>query len=52
MPALKVRMTIEDIDGVNATLLWINLKSGILPAGTELQREQTAAKARGLLVKP
>jgi hypothetical protein len=27
-----MRMTIEDLDAVNATLLWINLKCGVLPA--------------------
>jgi hypothetical protein len=30
-------MTIEDLNTVNATLMWINLKSGVLPAVSDLQ---------------
>jgi hypothetical protein len=33
--ALIIRMTIEELEAVNATLLWINLKSGLLPACIE-----------------
>ena len=35
-----------------ATALGINLKSGLVPAGTDLQSQQSVRKGRGLLVLP
>ncbi len=35
-PAFDYRMTFENLEAVNATLLWINLKTGILPRGAAI----------------
>jgi hypothetical protein len=46
-------MTSEDLDGVNATVLWINLKTGVLPLGVELQSTRERVMARkGLEIIP
>jgi len=48
-------MTIEEWEAVNATLLWINLKSGLLPLGDEVHRDRamkSAAPRRTLRLLP
>jgi hypothetical protein len=41
-------MTIEEWEAVHATLLWINLRSGLLPLGAEVERtSQKKPRIRG-----